>query len=61
VTFDFEAEGASFGLEMELFDYGEPISISLPPPESITETRNAASAKELRVLFSAHLATLIQA
>jgi hypothetical protein len=60
MTTRYELEGFSALVELELFDFGAPIAIDLPAPESVVETRTSATFVELRRAFGAHLSTLVQ-
>lgn len=57
---EYQFQGSTSRVEMELFDFGAPVEIVLPAPESVIETRTSASLVELRQSLGLHLATLTE-
>ena len=60
MDFEYEMQGVTSRVEMELFDFGVPVEVVLPAHESVIETRTSASFVELSQSFGFHLVTLVE-
>ena len=57
---EYQVQDSTFRVQIELFDFGAPIEVVLPAPESVIETRTSASFVELRRSLGLHLVALTE-